>query len=54
MPRPLHEAGKGTYWGVDLTQGEGYKRLRKRKTRAEKKAESDRRLAEQEAETEAG
>jgi hypothetical protein len=37
IPRPITEPGKGTYWSLDLTRGEGYKRPRIRKSRAQKK-----------------
>lgn len=30
MQRPITEPGKGSYWMIDLTQGEGNKRVRKR------------------------
>lgn len=31
VPRPITEPGKGSYWQLDVTGGEGYKRLRKRR-----------------------
>lgn len=37
IPRPITEPGKGSYWRLDLSQGEGYKRPRIRKSRAQKK-----------------
>jgi hypothetical protein len=30
-PRPISEPGKGSYWELDVSQGEGYKRERKRR-----------------------
>ncbi|KAI0288947.1 hypothetical protein BC826DRAFT_915146, partial [Russula brevipes] len=30
VQRPITEPGKGSYWMIDLTQGEGNKRVRKR------------------------
>ncbi|KAJ7765821.1 hypothetical protein DFH07DRAFT_690882, partial [Mycena maculata] len=30
MQRPVTEPGKGSYWELDVSQGEGYKRPRKR------------------------
>lgn len=39
MPRPITEPGKGTYWRLDLSEGEGYKRPRIRKSRAQQDAE---------------
>ncbi|KAF9790807.1 hypothetical protein BJ322DRAFT_999001, partial [Thelephora terrestris] len=30
VPRPVTDPGKGSYWMVDYSQGEGNKRLRKR------------------------
>ncbi|KAJ7266549.1 hypothetical protein C8J57DRAFT_1229120 [Mycena rebaudengoi] len=30
IPRPVTEPGKGSYWGLDVSGGEGYKRPRKR------------------------
>ncbi|KAJ7284479.1 hypothetical protein C8J57DRAFT_995442, partial [Mycena rebaudengoi] len=30
IPRPVTERGKGCYWALDLSGGEGYKRPRKR------------------------
>ncbi|KAJ7470755.1 hypothetical protein FB451DRAFT_960229, partial [Mycena latifolia] len=30
VDRPIHEAGHGDYWTLDLSLGEGYKRVRKR------------------------
>jgi hypothetical protein len=37
IPRPITEPGKGSYWRLDLSEGEGYKRPRVRKSRAKKK-----------------
>ncbi|KAJ7690079.1 hypothetical protein B0H17DRAFT_891001, partial [Mycena rosella] len=30
VKRPIHEAGKGDYWVLDVSRGNGYKRARKR------------------------
>ncbi|RXW18765.1 hypothetical protein EST38_g7082 [Candolleomyces aberdarensis] len=38
--RPLTEPGKGNYWEIDHSKGEGYKRDRKRKSRKGKEARS--------------
>lgn len=40
-PRPITEPGKGSYWQLDVSGGEGYKRPRKRRTRASKANPSD-------------
>ena len=34
VPRPITEPGKGRYWHVDMSEGEGYKRPRKRKNKS--------------------
>ena len=33
IPRPITEPGKGSYWCVDMSGGEGYKRPRKRRNK---------------------
>jgi hypothetical protein len=33
VPRPVTEPGKGSYWRVDMSEGEGYKRPRKRRSK---------------------
>jgi len=41
VPRPITEPGKGSYWQLDVSGGEGYKRPRKRRTRMSKNTPSD-------------
>ncbi|KAL0945488.1 hypothetical protein HGRIS_000974 [Hohenbuehelia grisea] len=36
-PRPITEPGKGSYWELDVSGGEGYKRERKRRPKTTKK-----------------
>ncbi|KAL0953118.1 hypothetical protein HGRIS_004387 [Hohenbuehelia grisea] len=40
-PRPITEPGKGSYWELDVSQGEGNKRERKRKKKPRKNANAD-------------
>lgn len=61
VPRPIAEPGKGQFWVVDYSQGEGNKRERKRnkkKTKAEREAEQERErleeLAQRESELQRG
>ncbi|KAJ6608653.1 hypothetical protein B0H10DRAFT_515771 [Mycena sp. CBHHK59/15] len=39
--RPMSEVGKGCYWTLDVSQGEGNKRPRKRQSRANRNASGD-------------
>ncbi|KAL4062187.1 hypothetical protein J3A83DRAFT_2415575 [Scleroderma citrinum] len=41
VPRPITEPGKGSYWQLDISGGEGYKRPRKRRARTSKATPSD-------------
>ncbi|KAG6329022.1 hypothetical protein ID866_10067 [Astraeus odoratus] len=41
VPRPITEPGKGSYWQLDVSGGEGYKRPRKRRNRSSKSIPSD-------------
>ena len=34
--RPITEPGKGSYWELDISQGEGYKRARKRRNKKQR------------------
>lgn len=45
VARPITEPGKGSYWRLDLSQGEGYKRPRIRKSRAQQREEANRKAA---------
>ncbi|KAJ7505606.1 hypothetical protein B0H11DRAFT_352892 [Mycena galericulata] len=37
MQRPVTEPGKGSYWELDVSGGEGYKRPRKRRSQSERR-----------------
>jgi hypothetical protein len=37
VPKPITEPGKGSYWHLDMSGGEGYKRPRKRKIKGSKR-----------------
>jgi hypothetical protein len=41
VPRPITEPGKGKYWTVDITGGEGYKRERKRRNKRQRSSDGD-------------
>lgn len=50
-PRPITEPGKGSYWRLDLSKGEGYKRPRIRKSRAQQREINERKAAGEAAES---
>jgi len=41
VQRPITEPGKGKYWVLDVTDGEGYKRERKRRTKKTRSGDRD-------------
>ena len=49
IPRPITEPGKGSYWRLDLSQGEGYKRPRIRKSRAQQREAAQQQAAQEQA-----
>jgi hypothetical protein len=53
IPRPVTDPGKGSYWIVDYSQGEGNKRVRKRNKKPTK-AQLARQAAEADKERQAG